>query len=82
MQVILPCLALVDAEFSKPVLQYRQVPLSLCTIHVYSVVRSSDHGNLSRKNTFDHMSLSNKETIDVLKELDGIDKKFDGARGS
>ena len=33
------------------------------------------------KNPFDHASLSNKETKDVKKELDEIDKKFDEARG-
>ena len=46
---------------------------------MYRVVRSSDHGDLSRRNPFDHASLSNEETRDVKKELDEIDKKFDGA---
>ena len=57
-----------------------QVALSLCTIQLYRVVRSSDHGDLSRKNPFDHASLSDKETRDVKKKLDEIDKKFDEAR--
>ena len=56
-----------------------QVALSLCTIQLYRVVRSSDHGDLSRKNPFDHASLSDEETRDVKKELDEIDKKFDEA---
>ena len=46
---------------------------------MYRVVRSSDHGDLSRRIPFDHASLSNEETRDVKKELDEIDKKFDGA---
>ena len=46
---------------------------------MYRVVRSSDHGDLSRRNPFDHASLSNEETKEVKKELDEIDKKFDGA---
>jgi|TARA_B110000977_G_scaffold57999_1_gene78843 hypothetical protein len=57
-----------------------QVALSLCTIQLYRVVRSSDHGDLSRKNPFDHASLSDEETRDVKKKLDEIDKKFDEAR--
>ena len=57
-----------------------QEALSLCTIQLYRVVRSSDHGDLSRKNPFDHASLSDEETRDVKKELDEIDKKFDEAR--
>ena len=58
------------------------VALSLCTIHcMYRVVRSSDHGDLSRQNPVDRASLSNKETRDIKKELDEIDKKFDEARG-
>ena len=56
-----------------------QVALSLCTIQLYRVVRSSDHGDLSRKNPFDHASLSDEETRDVKKKLDEIDKKFDAA---
>ena len=59
-----------------------QVALSLCTIQVYRVVRSSDHWDLSRRNPFDHASLSNEETTDIKKELDEIDKKFDEARGA
>ena len=58
------------------------VALSMCTIQVYRVVRSSDHGDLSRRNPFDHASLSNEETTDIKKELDEIDKKFDEARGA
>ena len=46
---------------------------------MYRVVRSSDHEDLSRRNPFDNASLSNEETRDVKKELDEIDKKFDGA---
>ena len=57
-----------------------QVALSLCTIQLYRVVRSSDHGDLSRQNPFDHASLSDEETRDVKKKLDEIDKKFDEAR--
>ena len=57
-----------------------QVALSLCTIQLFIVVRSSDHGDLSRKNPFDHASLSDEETRDVKKKLDEIDKKFDEAR--
>ena len=57
-----------------------QVALSLCTIQLYRVVRSSDHGDLSRKNPFDHASLSDEETRDVKKKLDEIDKKFDEGR--
>ncbi len=49
-----------------------QVALSLCTIHLYRVVRSSDHGDLSRRNLSDHASLSNEETRDVKKEFDEI----------
>ena len=52
---------------------------SLCTIQVYRVVRSSDHGDLSRKKSFDHAGLSNEETGDVKEELDEIDKKVDEA---
>ena len=58
-----------------------QVALSLCTIQLYRVVRSSDHGDLSRQNAVDRASLSNEETRDIKKELDEIDKKFDEARG-
>ena len=46
---------------------------------MYRVVRSSDHGDLTRRNPFDNASLSNEETRDVKKELDEIDKKLDGA---
>ena len=53
-----------------------QVALSLCTIQLYRVVRSSDHGDLSRKNPFDHASLSDEETRDVKKKLDEIDKSL------
>ena len=48
---------------------------------MFIVVRSSDHGDMSRRNPFDHASLSNEETRYVKKELDEIDKKFDKARG-
>ena len=58
-----------------------QVALSLCTIQLYRVVKSGDHGDLSRKNSFDHVTVSNEETRVVNKELDEIDKKFDEARG-
>ena len=44
---------------------------------MYRVVRSSDHGDVSRRNPFDHASLSNEETRDIKKELDEIDKKFE-----
>ena len=47
---------------------------------MYRVIRSSDHGDLSRKISFDHAILSNEETRDVKKELDDIDKKFDENR--
>jgi hypothetical protein len=57
-----------------------QVALSLCTIQLYIVFRSSDPGDLSRKNPFDHASLSDESTRDVKKELDEIDKKFDEPR--
>ena len=46
---------------------------------MYRVVRSSDHGDLSRRNPFDHASFSIKENRDVKKELDEIDKNFDKA---
>ena len=89
----MPCLSLVDAglnsvnqfysKHSKVCVQKcTNLAVSLCTVHVYSAVRSSDHGDLSRKNLFDHASLSNKETKDALNELGGIDKKFDGPRGA
>ena len=45
-----------------------------CILQVYRVFRSSDHGELSRKNPFDHVSLSEEETRDIKKELDDIDK--------
>ena len=48
---------------------------------VYRIGKSNDHGAVSRRNPFDHARLSNKETRDVKKELDEIDKKFDRARG-
>ena len=77
MRVILPCLSLVDAGLNSVNRFYSKdskvcvqkctqlLAVSLCTVHLYSAVRSSDHGDLSRKNLFDHASLSNKETIDV-----------------
>ena len=49
---------------------------------MYRVVRSSDHGDLSRKSPFDHASLSNEENRNFEKELDEIDKKFNEARGA
>ena len=86
--LILPCLALVetgvssvnrfystDSEYSKG----GDGCVQEGTIQVYRVVRSSDHGDLSRRNPFDNASLSNKETRDAKKELDEIDKKFDAA---
>ena len=60
---------------------FEQVASSQFTIQLYIVVRSSDHGDLSRQNPVDHASLSNEETRDIKKELDEIDKKFDEARG-
>ncbi len=39
-------------------------------LFLYGVVRSSDHGDLSRKKPFDHASLSNEETRVVKKELE------------
>ena len=39
-----------------------------------------DHGDLSRKNPFDNMSLSDEESTDAKKELDDIGIKFDEAR--
>ena len=32
---------------------------------MYRVFRSSDHGDLSRKNPYDHVSLSDEETTDA-----------------
>ena len=75
MRVILPCLSLVDAGlnsvnrfYSKDskvcVQKCTNLAVSLCTVHLYRAVRSSDHGDLSRKNLFDHADLSHKETID------------------
>ena len=86
--VILPCLALVEAGLSSVNRFYSTDSeyskggdgcVQKGTIQVYRVVKSSDHGDLSRRNPFDHTSLSNKETRDAKKELDEIDKKFDGA---
>ena len=45
---------------------FEQVALSLCTIHLYRVVRSRDHGDLSRQNPFDRASLSN-EKLKILR---------------
>ena len=59
-----------------------QVALSLCTIQVYRVVRSSDHGDLFRRYPFYHASFSNEETTDIKKELHEIDNNFDEARGA
>ena len=60
--------------YSKPVLQYRQVALSLYAIHVYRVVRSSDRPwGFVPKKTFDRGSLSNEETRYLKKELDEIE---------
>ena len=67
---------------------YRSVHIctsSFVSVHntqVYRVVRSSDEGDLSRRNPFDHVSFSNEGTTDIKKELDEIDKKFDEARGA
>ena len=47
---------------------------------MHRVFWSSDHGELSRKNPFDHVSLSDEETRNVKKELDDIDNKFYDAR--
>ena len=63
---------------------YRSVHIcmgSFFSVHNTSVqsCQIHDHADLSRKNPFDHASLSNEETRDVKKELDEIDKKFDGA---
>ena len=49
---------------------------------MYRVFKSRDYGDLSRKNTFDPVSLSDEETRDVKKELDDIDNKFDDARAA
>ena len=60
MRVILPCLSLVDAGlnsvnrfYSKDskvcVQKCTNLAVSLCTVHLYRAVRSSDHGDLSRK---------------------------------
>jgi hypothetical protein len=46
---------------------------------VYRVIRSSDHGDLSRKKSFDHAGLSNEDTGDVKEELDESDKNIDEA---
>ena len=54
----------------------------LCAKKVYRVVRSSDHGDLSRKKTFDNAGLSNEETGDVKEELDEIDKKDEKVLGT
>ncbi len=49
---------------------------------MYRVFRSSDHGDLSRKNPFDHVRFSDEDTRDIKKELDVIDNKFDETRAA
>ena len=39
-----------------------------------------DHGDLSRKNPFDNVSLSDEESTDAKKQLHDIDNKFEEAR--